>query len=168
MLDRKTIQRARATPPWRTNMKETQMSTQPHTTVCVAHRFDAPPERVFDAWLDPEKARYWFGPGMGEVVRVEIHARVGGFFSIVQRRNGMDVDHRGEFLKIDRPRQLIFTWGVPQDSPDTARVVIDVMPAGLGTELTLSHELHPDWAHQATQSEEAWIRMLEAMDETLK
>ena len=149
-------------------MKERAVSTQPHTMVCVARHFDAPPERVFDAWLDPEKARYWFAPGMGEVTHVEIHARVGGFFSVVQIRNGSEIDHRGEFLKIDRPRQLIFTWGVPLDSPDTARVVIDIVPSGLGTELTLTHELHPDWATQSAQTEEAWGRMLEAMDETLR
>jgi uncharacterized protein YndB with AHSA1/START domain len=150
------------------DVRDTAMSAQPHATVCVAHHFDAPPERVFDAWLDPDKTRYWFAPGLGEVVRVEIHARVGGLFSIVQRRNGKEVDHRGEYITIDRPRQLAFTWGVPQDSPDTARVVVDIVPAGLGSNLTLSHELHPAWAGFASRAEETWLRMLEAMDETLR
>jgi uncharacterized protein YndB with AHSA1/START domain len=147
-------------------MRNTQ-STQP-ATISITHRFEAPPERVFDAWLDPEKARYWFAPGMGEVVRVEIHARVGGSFSVVQRRNGMNVDHRGEFVRIDRPNQLVFLWGVPADSPDTAQVLVDIVPSGIGSELTLTIEQHPDWSGQATQTEDGWRRMIQAMDETLR
>jgi len=168
MPEGKTTMSARRKRRETRDVRDTATSAQPHATVCVAHHFDAPPERVFDAWLDPDKTRYWFAPGLGEVLRVEIHARVGGSFSIVQRRNGKEVDHRGEYITIDRPRQLAFTWGVPQDSPDTARVVIDIVPAGLGSNLTLSHELHPAWAGFAARAEESWLRMLEAMDETLR
>ena len=32
----------------------------------LSRRFDASAERVFDAWLDPEKVRKWFAPGLGE------------------------------------------------------------------------------------------------------
>jgi uncharacterized protein YndB with AHSA1/START domain len=38
----------------------------------VSRRFQFPAEEVFDAWLDPELAREWFAPGLGEMTRVEI------------------------------------------------------------------------------------------------
>jgi uncharacterized protein YndB with AHSA1/START domain len=48
------------------------MSDQATTTVRVKHRFTSPPERVFDAWLDPEKAgRFLFASPTGQMVCAE-------------------------------------------------------------------------------------------------
>jgi uncharacterized protein YndB with AHSA1/START domain len=139
----------------------------PVTSVKVTHCFSVAPERVFDAWLDPDLVRQWFAPGLGEMVRVDVDPQVGGKFSFVQRRGEDDVDHVGTYLELDRPRRLAFTWSVPQDSDDTSRVVIDIAPLETGSELTLTHELHPDWADYAERTEEAWSKMLQAMDEAL-
>lgn len=140
------------------------MSVEPqqHVAVRVSRRFQASPERVFDAWLDPEKVMKWMSLS-GEIVRAEVDARVGGSFSFVCRQDGEEVDHVGEYLEMDRPRRLVFTWSIPKDSPDADRVVIDIVPQGTGCELTLLYELHPDWAAYASQSETAWRTMLDAI-----
>jgi uncharacterized protein YndB with AHSA1/START domain len=55
----------------------------------VTRRFSAAPERVFDAWLDPEMIGRWmFGPALRdeEVLRIAVDARIGGSFSFVVRR----------------------------------------------------------------------------------
>lgn len=133
----------------------------------VTRRFAAPPERVFDAWLDRKLVEKWFAPGMGPMVRVDIDPSIGGEFSFVQRRQGdagaRDVDHRGEYLELLRPRRLVFSWGVPSDSPDKSRVVVEIAPQGSGSELTLTHELHPGWAGYVARTEAAWTKMLDAM-----
>ena len=47
--------------------------------VTISHRFDEPPEVVFDAWLDPKVARRWmFTTGDDTNVRCDIDAKVGG------------------------------------------------------------------------------------------
>jgi uncharacterized protein YndB with AHSA1/START domain len=74
------------------------------------------------------------------MVRVEIDARIGGQFVFVDRRDGEDVEHRGEYLEIDRPRRLVFTFGVPKYSSEMTRVRIDIVPRDAGCELTLTHE----------------------------
>jgi uncharacterized protein YndB with AHSA1/START domain len=128
----------------------------------VTRRFRAPAERVFDAWLDPDLARHWFGPGLGEMTRVEIDARVGGSFWLVQRRGDIEAQHTGEYLEIDRPRRLVFTWRTPPD-PDSSRVVIEITPTPDGCELTLTHEMDEQWATFVDRAAGAWGRMADVI-----
>ncbi len=123
----------------------------------------ASPQAVFDAWLTPEKIRQWFAPGLGEMVRIEVDARLGGKFSFVQRRGNDDVDHVGEYLVMDRPHRLVFTWGVPKYTPDVSRVSVEIQTAPMGCQVALVHELHPNWADYVQRTEQAWAKMLEAM-----
>jgi uncharacterized protein YndB with AHSA1/START domain len=140
------------------------MSTE--AKVRVTRRFNASPARVFDAWIDPERARKWlFATPTGAMVRVEIDARVGGSFIFVDRRDGEDVEHTGEYLEIDRPRRLVFTFRVPKYSTESTRVLIDIVPREGGCELTLTHEnVLPDYSSRA---EAGWTRVLDALAETL-
>jgi uncharacterized protein YndB with AHSA1/START domain len=71
--------------------------------VRVTQRFSVPPERVYDAWLEPASLGTWmFGPRLGdeEVVRFTLDARVGGTFSFVVRRQGALLDHTGTYLDL--------------------------------------------------------------------
>lgn len=132
-------------------------------TLQVSHRFTAAPERVFDAWLDASSAGKWlFATATGQMVRVDIDARVGGKFVFTDRRDGEDVDHIGEYLEIDRPRRLVFTFGVPKYSPVMTRVTIDITPTPTGCDLTLTHDgVLPEWA---TQTKAGWTTILEQLE----
>ncbi|MGG0664342.1 SRPBCC family protein [Viridibacillus arvi] len=142
------------------------MNTQSNTNAVVIYNFNISSDKVFEAWIDPEKVKKWMFP-KGDFQRVEIDGSVGGSFSFVDLREGREIDHRGEYLEIDRPKRLVFTWGIPKESPDAARVIIDIISTKTGCELTLTHELHPEWSDFAPQTEQAWRNMLEAMDEVL-
>jgi uncharacterized protein YndB with AHSA1/START domain len=132
----------------------------------VTHHFSASPERVFDAWLDPQTAGKWlFATPAGQMVRVEIDARVGGRFVIVDRRNGEDVEHTGEYLEIDRPRRLVFTFGVPKYSPLFTRVTVEIEPAATGCDLTLTNEDVP--AEYLASNEKGWTGILTGLAEFL-
>lgn len=129
------------------------------TTVTVTRRFDASPERVFDAFLDPARAKqFLFSTPEGEMVRADIDARVGGRYNFTDRRDGEDVEHVGEYLELDRPRRLVFTLQVPKYAQESDRVAIDIVPAGDGCELTLTHEMTlPEWKEQ---TEQGWTMIL--------
>jgi uncharacterized protein YndB with AHSA1/START domain len=138
------------------------MPTPTSATVQVVRYFEFSAERVFDAWLDPKTAGRWlFSASTGRMVRVEIDARVGGGFLFVDRRNGEDVEHKGEYLELDRPKRLVFKFVVPKYSPIYSRVAIDILPAGGGCNLTLVHEgVLPEYK-ESTQS--GWTMILEGL-----
>ena len=132
-------------------------------TLQVSRSFEASPEAVFDAWLDPKKAaRFLFATPTGEMVKAEIVARVGGKFVFVDRRPGMgDVEHVGEYLEIDRPRRLVFTFGVPQYAKEITTVTVEITPTGSGCELVLTHAgVFPEMREQTTRG---WTMILEGL-----
>jgi uncharacterized protein YndB with AHSA1/START domain len=142
------------------------MKIEKRASVRVTHRFTASAERVFDAWLDPQKAGQWlFATPSGHMVRVEIEARVGGAFCFTDRREGEDVEHIGEYLEIDRPRRLVFTFTVPKYSQESTCVTVDIVRQGAGCELTLTHEgVLPDYA---SRTEAGWTGILDRLAATL-
>ena len=144
------------------------MSPGPNLTIRLSHRFRATPERVFDAWLDPATVGRWlFATPTGKMVRVEIDPRVGGFYTIVECRNGEDAVHFGMYLEIDRPRRLVFTLGAEKDSQAMDPIVIEILPTDTGGELTLTHTLQPKWAEYRDRTEQGWTSILEGLAGTL-
>ena len=134
--------------------------------VRVSRRYAASAERVFDAWLDPEKAKkFLFATPTGEMARAEVDPRVGGTFTFVDRRDGENALHTGEYLEIDRPRRLIFTFSV--DSAPGDRITVDIVPLESGCELTLTHEMLPEWAEYASRTEQGWAGILKGLATTL-
>lgn len=133
--------------------------------VRVTRRFQAPPEAVFDAWLDPDKARrFLFATPTGEMVVCEIDARVGGRFTLTNRRpEHGDFEHVGQYLEIDRPRRLVFTFAVPAYDPNYTTVTIEIRPVDGGCELTLVHtDVPPQYVEQ---TEGGWGMILDGLAE---
>ncbi|HYD14878.1 MAG TPA: SRPBCC domain-containing protein, partial [Hyphomicrobium sp.] len=132
--------------------------------VRVTRRFEAPPEAVFDAWLDESGAGDWlFATPDGEMVRVAIDARVGGRYEIIERRDGEEVLHTGIYEAIERPRRLVFTLEVPKYAPHSDRVTIDVAPAGEGAELILSQTVPEGAPASPERIEQGWGKVLDAL-----
>lgn len=137
--------------------------------VSVTRHFDAPPERVFDAFLDVNIARkFMFATETGEMVRAEIDARVGGGFVFTDRRDGEDVEHTGTYLEIDRPRRLVFTFGVEKYSKEMDRVTVEIVADGSGSRLTLTHEMKPEYAEYRERTQEGWGKIVEGLARALE
>jgi uncharacterized protein YndB with AHSA1/START domain len=134
----------------------------------VTHRFDASAERVYDAFLDPDRAgRFMFATPTGQIVRCDIDARVGGAFTIVDRRNGEDVVHTGKYLTLERPRRIVFTLSVEKYSSGTDTVTIDIAPLRKGCELTLTHEMSAQDPSVRGRAEAGWAEILDVAGELL-
>ncbi len=130
--------------------------------VRVTHPYKAPPEDVFDAFLDEKRAgKFLFATPTGEMVRVEIDPRVGGRFRFTDRRPGQgDIDHVGTYLEIDRPRRLVFTFG-DDLAFDATTVTVEIVAADDGCTLTLTHEgVLQEWAEQTNTG---WTMILASL-----
>lgn len=145
----------------------------------VSHRYSAPAERVFDAWLTPGQAsRFLFRTRTGNVMRCEISPEVGGGFTVTDRRPAADGDesvfdvvHMGKYLEIQRPRKLVFDFSVlTLGSDDPTRVTVELNPLGpQASELTLTHEMGDSGMAQAMAdtSRKGWVNMLALLEREL-
>jgi uncharacterized protein YndB with AHSA1/START domain len=78
----------------------------------LTHSFDAPRERVFDAWLDPRAIGKWIGPRVVKAEAKELDPKVGGRYRIhMKGADGSDGPVvTGTYREIVRPERLVFTW----------------------------------------------------------
>ena len=130
-------------------------------TVIVERRLAAPPETVFDAWLDPDCLGQWlFRTPNGKLARVEVEPRIGGRFRVDEKRDGEVAEHHGEYVELDRPRRLAFDFWT-SFSAERTRVTIGIAPAGGGSLLTLTHDgVWPGWADKTRMG---WTMILDGL-----
>lgn len=144
------------------------MNAESKAQVQVVRRFKATAQRVYDAFLDPQKAgKFMFATPTGEMVRVQIDARVGGTYIFTDRRDGEGVVHTGQYLELDRPRRIVFTLQVEKYGQDIDRVSIDIRELSSGCELTLTHEMSATWRDARGMVEAGWKGILEAVAQAL-
>jgi uncharacterized protein YndB with AHSA1/START domain len=132
----------------------------------VRRRIAVPRERVFEAWLDSESLAQWMRPGDMNRATVTVDPRVGGGFRIVMGgRSHGDVEHRGEYLAIEPPSLLSFTW-ISRHTGDRPTVVtIEFHDRGAETELVLTHRRLPPPAVEGHR--QGWTDIVRLLDEFL-
>ena len=59
---------------------QAKLAAKPSLT--LKRRLNAPPQKVYAAWTDPQKILRWFGPDKGQVNDAETDVRVGGRYAV--------------------------------------------------------------------------------------
>lgn len=115
------------------------MTTQALTITRV---FDAPRERVFDAFTKKESIQTWFGPEGFTVPGVTLDARPGGRYRIeMHSPEGSVHVVTGEFREVRPPEKLVYSWAWLDGAGKGAETLVTLTFADRGgkTELTLVH-----------------------------
>ena len=115
-------------------------------TVRVERVMPAAPDVVFDEWLDRESLRDWMCPRPVQVLDVTVEPRVGGLVRFDIDDEGTRVLITGQFMTIERPRLLRFTWSNSNWSDPTRESVVNVAFEPVGNDETLmsiEHSLLP-------------------------
>src|SRR6266481_2528012 len=114
---------------------------QPIKEVVLEKIYDASPEKIWQAWTDPEMLKQWWGQNNVIIPECEVDARVGGKFYIVMEAGEAMGSYKGtkwpmlaEFTVVEPNSKLFYTaraW-IEGSKEDT---IIDQ-----STEVTLTEE----------------------------
>ena len=147
----------------------------------MARRFQANSNDVYKAWTKPELMKKWLfsSYATNQVARNEFH--IGGKWEIVDRRDGKEYRATGEYLEIDPPHRLVFSFEMPQYNDLEDRIIVWVSPVQDACEMTFKQEIvvphEDDWTEEDLQnamqdfsgaSEEGWDRMFENLKQLVE
>jgi uncharacterized protein YndB with AHSA1/START domain len=121
----------------------------------------APVEVVYAAWTQPEAMARWLAP-MG-YADVETDVRVGGRIRVVMIGDGMSIEHTGEYLSVEPPHELSFTWQSAYTGAEPSVVTVTLTADGDSTHLLLLHERLPDDAAESHRG--GWGAILQRLVE---
>ena len=124
-------------------------------------RIAAPPERIFQALVDPSQVVQWWGQtGIYRCTKFESDLRVGvAWRTIGLDGNGRQFEVTGKYLEIDPPRLLSSTWVATWTGNARTNLRWELEPSGNGTLVRIRHSgfaAHPEIA----QAYRGWPRML--------
>jgi uncharacterized protein YndB with AHSA1/START domain len=130
------------------------------TDITVTRAIPAPPENVFDVWIDPKSpGGPWFGAD-----RVILNPVVDGLFYFAVKHEGRTWPHYGRFVLIERPHQVEYTWVSEATKGVESVVAVTFEPHGDHTDVTLRHSGIPD-DEMGLQHKEGWTWVLSMLAE---
>jgi uncharacterized protein YndB with AHSA1/START domain len=120
----------------------------------------ASPETIWEFLVDPDKATSWMGQA------ASFDARPGGLYR-VEVIPGHTAS--GEFVELDPPRRLVWTWGweAGKDGPHpvppgSSTIEVELVPDGDGTTLKFTHRDLPS-SETAESHAHGWDHYLERL-----
>jgi uncharacterized protein YndB with AHSA1/START domain len=102
----------------------------------VERTIPAPPDEVFDGWLDPKIP----GNPWNAAEKLILDAKVDGLFYWLLK----GTPHYGRFTEMQRPGRIQHTWMSPNTSGQESIVTLTFKKQGADTLLTLVHSGLPD------------------------
>ena len=104
----------------------------------------SPPERVFEACIDAQQLRRWWGPAGFTVTSLQLDVAEGADYRItMQPIQGEPFRIGGTFRAVEAPRLLVYTFAYEEPDPDDQETVVSLTfePADPGTRLVLDQGL---------------------------
>src|SRR5713101_1604318 len=133
-------------------------------SLAFKRRLNAPPEKVYAAWTDPQKIIRWFGrtDARPDSFAAEIDARVGGRYRVSFSTDSEYYEVGGVYREVVPNQRLVFSWAWHSTPERESQVTVSLQPDGDGTLLTLHHEQLFDAAARDGH-ERGWIGSLEKL-----
>jgi uncharacterized protein YndB with AHSA1/START domain len=136
----------------------------------LSHRFNAPRERVFDAWTNPDVLRRWWTAGGGSTPSAEVDLRAGGRYRLsMQMETGEVHTVGGEYREVKPPERLVYTWQweegpEPVQGGNETLVTVEFLDDGDGTLVKLTHTGFPS-DEVMGMHEQGWNAVLASLEQ---
>ena len=133
----------------------------------IERTFDAPRQRVFEAWTSAEVMKRWFHAGHDwDTTEASVDLRVGGTVRVKMHNPHDDEEYGGggEYTEIDPPRRLAFTWEWDDERDQYSQLIeIEFEERDGRTTVLFSH--HGLWDEQAvTDHEDGWTKAMDNLE----
>jgi uncharacterized protein YndB with AHSA1/START domain len=135
----------------------------------VRRLLPAPPRVVYGEWLDPDALADWMCPRPARCRKVQAEPVVGGSLELEIEEGATVFWVTGQYLVLDPPSRLSFTWSCSTWADPTVRSVVDVRlePASADeTLMTITHTLLPP--DVVDQHERGWAAIAAQLDAELR
>ena len=121
--------------------------------VAITRTFDAPRERVWREWTEPERFADWFGgPEVHiPIATVSMDVRAGGTWRATMFAGTIEIRWVGEYREVVPPERLVFT--ITDRPEESARHLVTLDLRQLGANRTERH-----FQQEGRQSGEAYER----------
>ena len=111
----------------------------------LVRTYNAPIEKVFDAWIETSKIKQWWGCAECTDVRSEVEPKVGGKYNHHMTIETPQGRHEAEgfstLTEYNPPHRLAYT---SNDIEDKMLITVDFVEVPEGTQVTLVHANIPD------------------------
>jgi len=130
----------------------------------------APRPVVFRMHAEPDRWRRWWGPGGFTVPSIEVDLRVGGGYRIeMQPPDGDPFFLTGEFLEVEPPARLAYTFAWEDPDPDDQETVVTFSLEDLGDDRTRLVVVQGPFATEARRALHAqgWTETLDRLQQLI-
>lgn len=130
----------------------------PRDAVVIERTFDAPVERIWQFWTDPEQFASWYGPEGATIPVAELDVRVGGVrrvcMEVTTPGGPMQMWFTGEHLEVVANQRLVYSesmadehgnlvspaeMGMPDGHPSATEVTVELADLGGRTRMVMTH-----------------------------
>jgi uncharacterized protein YndB with AHSA1/START domain len=138
-------------------------------SVRMERTFQASAQEVFDAWTSVEVLkRWWHAEHDWETPHAEVDLRLGGAIRLIMRNpeDGAEYGGRGEFVTIEAPRRLVFTWGWDYEDESKRQLIeVELIEHGDSTTVVLTHSGLP--AAETDEYVDGWQKSFDNLEVAL-
>ena len=138
----------------------------------ITRVFDAPPERLWEEWTEPERFADWFGGPACEVPldTVAMDVRPGGAWRLTMfaEPGRGRIDWHGKYLEVDEPERLVLTMSDEPGGDRYALVTVVLNDLGGGrTEMRFEQRGGPP-PEALEAARQGWGGFFDRIDERLR
>ena len=131
--------------------------------------FDAPRERVWREWTEPERFADWFGGAdiVVPVSTVSFDLREGGGWSATMLAGDREIRWRGEFHEIVPPERLVLTFSDQPSGDERELVIVELRDLGDGRTEMRFEQRGRQGAEQYLRAQRGWGTFFDRLAERL-